>query len=170
LGQTVAELEKQKVAFLAEKAEFEKEKADFKKLQAIFEAREKAAAPAPAFAGWQDDDGGFGDFLGSLGDPGDGEQRSFDEINVVLAPKIGKVMSLYGKLLKKAPKMRGRLVFSFLILPNGEVSKVKIMTNTVKNAELEKMAMKLVEQCKFETVDPASKPMLVTYPMIFVPR
>ena len=79
-------------------------------------------------------------------------------------------MAAYGKMLKDTPGLSGKVTLGFTIQTSGEIADLKIVANTVNNADLEKMILEEFTSCKFVAIDPSAKPAPMTYPLLFFPR
>jgi hypothetical protein len=64
----------------------------------------------------------------------------------------------------------GKVTLSFKIMPSGKLDDLKIVSNTLKNDKLEKIIFKEFSKCRFKAVDADTKPVLMTYPLLFFPR
>ncbi|OQW53408.1 MAG: hypothetical protein A4S09_07350 [Proteobacteria bacterium SG_bin7] len=71
----------------------------------------------------------------------------------------------FAKYLVQNPEARGEVVLGFLLFPQGKVEKVKVLSTSLKDIELEKCLTSVVERSPFKRF--AGEPISVTYPIKF---
>lgn len=71
----------------------------------------------------------------------------------------------FAKFLVQNPEARGEVVLGFLLFPQGKAEKVKVLSTSLKDNELEKCLTSVVERSPFKRF--AGEPISVTYPIKF---
>ncbi len=71
----------------------------------------------------------------------------------------------FAKFLVQNPEARGEIVLGFLLFPQGKAEKVKILSSSLKDNDLEKCLTSVVERSPFKRF--AGEPISVTYPIRF---
>ncbi len=79
----------------------------------------------------------------------------------------GSVYALYTKALRKSPELNGRFIFEFVILPNGNISKLKLVSSELKAPKLEADMLKKIGGINFGATD--NMPTAVQYTFSFLP-
>jgi len=95
--------------------------------------------------------------------------RSSESINKTISPVLGKVMQEFYKLNSVNESLNGNVVLSFKIKNTGELFWLKISYKTIENKVFLDYVLNEFKKCKFEPVDPKSKPVSMIYPLIFKP-
>lgn len=93
--------------------------------------------------------------------------RSEEEIALVFDRNKGAIYALYGRALRDAPDLQGKLVLEFTISPSGDVTECHVVSSELKDAELERKIVARVKLFQFEAKDVAS--ITTTKPIEFVP-
>ncbi|MFP4521482.1 MAG: AgmX/PglI C-terminal domain-containing protein [Fibrobacterota bacterium] len=73
---------------------------------------------------------------------------------------------LFERYLKKDPSLSGKIVVSFVILPDGVTSDIKIASSTLDNREFADKVKYYVSRTRFDAV-PGADPLKVTLPLAF---
>ncbi len=95
------------------------------------------------------------------------QQRSEEEIERVFQKNKGQIFTIYNRELRKDPSMRGKIVFSITIEPDGKVSKCIIVSSDIENKKLQKRLISKIKKFKFK---PLKVPVItVNYPIDFLP-
>jgi TonB family protein len=159
-----------------ERAAFEEEKRKWREAHATATelpetpAPGPSATPTPAAPVDSAFTNNFGEFVKSVDGQLTGPKRSFDDVNMALSPVVSDLMGIYFKIQRKSPDLQGQIVLSFVIKSSGEVQNVKIMSNTLNNAKIEASAVAAVSKSRFASLGEGGRAMLVTYPIVFMPR
>jgi TonB family protein len=93
--------------------------------------------------------------------------RSEEEIALIFDRNKGAIYALYGRALRDAPDLQGKLVLEFTIAPSGEVTECHVVSSELKDPELERKIVARVKLFRFEAKDVAS--ITTTKPIEFVP-
>jgi protein TonB len=93
--------------------------------------------------------------------------RSEEEIALVFDRNKGAIYALYGRALRDAPDLQGKLVLEFTISPSGEVTECHVVSSELKDPDLERKIVARVKLFRFEAKDVAS--ITTTKPIEFVP-
>src|ERR1700734_4101745 len=105
---------------------------------------------------------------GNVSKGGSGKpSRSQEEIALVFDRNKGAIYALYGRALRDAPDLQGKLVLEFTIAPSGEVTECHVVSSELKNADLESKIVARVKLFRFEAKDVAV--ITTTKPIEFVP-
>jgi protein TonB len=105
---------------------------------------------------------------GNLSRGGSGKpSRSEEEIALVFDRNKGAIYALYGRALRDAPDLQGKLVLEFTISPSGEVTECHVVSSELKDPDLERKIVARVKLFRFEAKDVAS--ITTTKPIEFVP-
>jgi protein TonB len=101
--------------------------------------------------------------------PSRGAVRSGEEIQEVLDRNKGAMYTLYNRELRKDPSLRGKLVLSITIAPDGKVTRCTIVSSELGSASLEQQLVILVKGIRFG--DKPGVPTVTTkIPVEFFPR
>jgi periplasmic protein TonB len=106
---------------------------------------------------------GAGVSKGGSGKP----SRSEEEIALVFDRNKGAIYALYGRALRDAPDLQGKLVLEFTIAPSGEVTECHVVSSELKDPDLERKIVARVKLFHFEAKDVAA--ITTTKPIEFVP-
>jgi periplasmic protein TonB len=108
---------------------------------------------------------GGGGGAGGSGDAGD--SRSIASLMAVVHRYAGGIKYCYDRCLESRPEVKGRMVLLITVAPNGTVSKLQPVANTVKDDALEGCVLGQVKAWKF----PASSGPAVSFrcPLVFTP-
>ncbi len=93
--------------------------------------------------------------------------RSQEEIERVFQRNKGSIFSIYNRALRKDPSLQGKVVLELTILPNGKVSKVRILSTELNAKRLVRKLKIKVKSFRFLKKDVAT--VTVTYPIDFLP-
>ena len=96
-----------------------------------------------------------------------GPVRNRNEIELVFQKHKGAINRIYQRALRKDPTLQGKLVLELTIAPSGTVTRVRILSSELNDAELEKRILAKVKRFRFK----ARKVETVTvrYPIDFLP-
>ncbi len=100
-------------------------------------------------------------------DPNQNSRRDMQSIRRTLERYKGSVYALYTKALRKNPDLNGRFIFEFVILANGDISGLKLVSSELNEANLEKQMLKKIGGIKFGAADHI--PTAVQYTFSFLP-
>lgn len=98
---------------------------------------------------------------------GSGGRRSADEIERVFQKNKGGIFNIYNRALRKNPSLAGKVVVELTIAPNGEVTRVNILSSELGDEALERKLVLKIKRFKFSRSDVAE--ITVTYPIDFLP-
>jgi protein TonB len=93
--------------------------------------------------------------------------RSEEEIALVFDRNKGAIYALYGRALRDAPDLQGKLVLEFTIAPSGDVTECHVVSSELKDPDLERKIVARVKLFHFEAKDVAA--ITSTKPIEFVP-
>ncbi|UTW48450.1 AgmX/PglI C-terminal domain-containing protein [Bacterioplanoides sp. SCSIO 12839] len=82
-------------------------------------------------------------------EPEQESRRDMQSIRRTLERHKGSVYALYTKALRQNPELNGRFIFEFVILPNGEVAKLKIKSSELDNQPLEQKMLDKIRLIQF---------------------
>jgi protein TonB len=100
-------------------------------------------------------------------DPKQDSRRDMQSIRRTLERYKGSVYALYTKALRQSPELNGRFIFEFVILPNGDISKLKLVSSELKAPNLEAKMLKKISGINFGATD--NLPTSVQYTFSFLP-
>jgi protein TonB len=95
--------------------------------------------------------------------------RSEEEIQEVLDRNKGAMYTLYNRELRRDPSLRGKLVLSITIAPDGRVTRCTIVSSELGSASLEQQLVKLVKGIRFGD-KPGVATVTTRIPVEFFPR
>ena len=93
--------------------------------------------------------------------------RSQEEIERVFQRNKGSIFAIYNRALRKDPSLQGKVVLALTILPNGKVTKVRIVSTDLNAKGMERKLRIKVKSFRFADKDVAT--VTVTYPIDFFP-
>lgn len=106
---------------------------------------------------------------GRVASPSAAAVRSEEEIQEVLDRNKGAMYTLYNRALRADPALRGKLVMSITIAPDGQVTRCTIVSSELGSGELEQQLVALVKGIRFG--DRPGVPAVTTkIPVEFFPR
>jgi TonB family protein len=112
-----------------------------------------------------------GEAVGSLSEeyvaPERREERSTRTIGRVVAAHTGSIRYAYNRELRKKPSLRGKIVLTFTISPEGNVTECHIEKSAMNWPPLEKSLVKMVRTWKFPEIPEGD--VTVSYPLVFFP-
>lgn len=100
-------------------------------------------------------------------DPKQDSRRDMQSIRRTLERYKGSVYALYTKALRQSPELNGRFIFEFVILPNGNISKLKLVSSELNEPNLEAQMLKKISGINFGATDDLPTP--VQYTFSFLP-
>ena len=100
-------------------------------------------------------------------DPKQESRRDMQSIRRTLERYKGSVYALYTKALRQSPELNGRFIFEFVILPNGSISKLKLVSSELDEPKLEAQMLKKISGINFGATD--DLPTSVQYTFSFLP-
>jgi protein TonB len=100
-------------------------------------------------------------------DPKQDSRRDMQSIRRTLERYKGSVYALYTKALRQSPELNGRFIFEFIILPNGDISKLRLVSSELSEPNLETQMLKKISGINFGTSD--NLPTSVQYTFSFLP-
>jgi protein TonB len=100
-------------------------------------------------------------------DPKQDSRRDMQSIRRTLERYKGSVYALYTKALRQSPELNGRFIFEFIILPNGDISKLRLVSSELSEPNLETQMLKKISSINFGTSD--HLPTSVQYTFSFLP-
>jgi TonB family protein len=93
--------------------------------------------------------------------------RAREEVEIVFDRNKGALYALYGRALRDAPELQGKLVLEFTIAPSGEITMCRVVSSELKDPELEKKIVARVRLIRFKAAD--VEPLTVSKPIDFFP-
>jgi len=106
---------------------------------------------------------------GRVASPSPGAVRSEAEIQEVLDRNKGAMYTLYNRELRRDPSLRGKLVLSITIAPDGKVTRCTIVSSELGSASLEQQLVALVKGIRFGD-KPGVATVTTKIPVEFFPR
>ncbi|MGR6873271.1 AgmX/PglI C-terminal domain-containing protein [Pseudomonas sp. HK3] len=100
-------------------------------------------------------------------DPKKDSKRDMQSIRRTLERYKGAVYSLYTKALRHNPDLGGRFIFEFVILPNGNIEKLKLKSSELNHSKLEQQMLQKISGINFGQEDVS--PTAVQYTFSFLP-
>ena len=100
-------------------------------------------------------------------DPEKREERSARTIARVVAAHTGAIRYAYNRELRKKPSLRGKIVLTFTISPEGEVIECHIEKSAMNWPPLENSLVKMVRTWSFPRIPEGD--VTVSYPLVFFP-
>lgn len=100
-------------------------------------------------------------------DPTQDSRRDMQSIRRTLERYKGSVYALYTKALRQSPELNGRFIFEFVILPDGKISNLKLVSSELNEAKLEAQMLKKISGINFGAADHI--PTAVQYTFSFLP-
>jgi TonB family protein len=95
------------------------------------------------------------------------EERSTRTIARVVAAHTGAIRYAYNRELRKKPSLRGKIVLTFTISPEGNVTECHIEESAMKWPPLENSLVKIVRTWRFPEIPEGN--VTVSYPLVFFP-
>lgn len=112
-----------------------------------------------------------GEASGSLAEeyvaPEQREERSTRTIGRVVAAHTGAIRYAYNRELRKKPSLRGKIVLTFTISPEGDVTECHIKESAMNWPPLENSLVKIVRTWRFPKIPEGE--VTVSYPLVFFP-
>ncbi len=93
--------------------------------------------------------------------------RAREEVEIVFDRNKGALYALYGRALREAPELAGKVVLEFTIAPSGEITMCRVVSSELNDPELEKKIVARVRQIRFKAAD--VEPLTVSKPIDFFP-
>lgn len=93
--------------------------------------------------------------------------RTREEIQTVFDQNKGAIYALYNRALRKDPTLRGKVVLELTILPDGRVTKCRIVSSELNDKQLERKLVSRIKLFKFSAKDVDTA--VVSYPIDFLP-
>lgn len=93
--------------------------------------------------------------------------RAREEVEIVFDRNKGALYALYGRALREAPELAGKVVLEFTIAPSGEITMCRVVSSELNDPELEKKIVARVRQIRFKPAD--VEPLTVSKPIDFFP-
>jgi len=94
--------------------------------------------------------------------------RAREEVEIVFDRNKGALYALYGRALRDAPELQGKLVLEFTIAPSGEITMCRVVSSELNDPELEKKIVARVRLIRFKPAD--VEPLTVSKPIEFFPN
>ncbi len=95
------------------------------------------------------------------------EERSTRTISRVVAVHTGAIRYAYNRELRKKPSLRGKIVLTFTISPEGDVTECRIEETAMNWPPLENSLVKMVRTWRFPKIPEGD--VTVSYPLVFFP-
>lgn len=100
-------------------------------------------------------------------DPKKDSKRDMQSIRRTIERHKGAVYALYTKALRLNPDLGGRFVFELVILPNGSIENLKLISSELGSAQLEQQMLQKLKGIQFGADDVS--PTAVQYTFSFMP-
>jgi outer membrane biosynthesis protein TonB len=100
-------------------------------------------------------------------DPSKNAKRDMQSIRRTIERYKGAVYAQYAKALRVNPDLAGRFIFSFVILPDGSIDKLRLKSSELGDKSLEKKLLDKIGQINFGKED--SNATAVEYTYTFLP-
>ena len=95
-------------------------------------------------------------------------ERKFEDVYNVLVRKKSALYQLYTREYELDKKLEGRIVFEIVVSPDGKISTVEIISNTLESPTLEQEFIDYLKaNVSFEPADVAD--FKISYPVDFLP-
>lgn len=95
------------------------------------------------------------------------EERSTRTIARVVAAHTGAIRYAYNRELRKKPSLRGKIILTFTISPQGNVTECRIEESAMNWPPMENSLVKMVRTWKFPEIPEGD--VTVSYPLVFFP-
>jgi TonB family protein len=115
---------------------------------------------------------GTGDGTGTLSGeeyipPEQREERSNRAIARIVAAHTGAIRYAYNRELRKNPALRGKIVLTFTISPEGQVTECRVEESAMNWPPLEQSLVRMVKKWEFPEIPEGD--VTVSYPLVFFP-
>lgn len=94
-------------------------------------------------------------------------RRDMQSIRRTLERYKGAVYALYTKELRNTPELNGRFIFEFVILADGKIAQLKLVSSELKAPTLEQQMLAKINTIEFGKTE--NKPTAVQYTFTFLP-
>ncbi|NVJ60215.1 MAG: AgmX/PglI C-terminal domain-containing protein [Gammaproteobacteria bacterium] len=94
-------------------------------------------------------------------------QRDMESIRRIIESHKGSIYEYYNRALDDNPELNGRFVFSFIILPDGKISKLQLVSSELGLKSLEASILSRIQKIEFGVADASSTK--VEYKFVFFP-
>jgi len=95
------------------------------------------------------------------------EERSTRTIARVVAAHTGAIRYAYNRELRKKPSLRGKIVLTFTISPEGDVTECRVEESAMNWPPLENSLVKIVKTWRFPEIPEGD--VTISYPLVFFP-
>lgn len=92
-------------------------------------------------------------------------QRGEEQLRAVILSNRSRIEYVYNKYLRTNPSLAGKIVLEITIEPDGSVSNVRVLENTLDDLAFVNEILSIVRRWRFPVI--ARGVVIVTYPMIF---
>ena len=93
--------------------------------------------------------------------------RAEEGITIVFDQNKSKLYSIYNRARRKNPNLKGKIVLEITVAPNGKVTRIKVVSNELKDKKLESRLVNRIKQFDFGAQH--VEEITVTYPIEFLP-
>ena len=100
------------------------------------------------------------------GESASSSSRSQAAINRVVKRQQSRLKKVYEAMLKRDPKLSGKLMIKFTILTDGSVTNVSIVSSTTNNSTFDNRILSYIKRWKFPPIS-GGGPVEVTFPFAF---
>ena len=100
-------------------------------------------------------------------DPSKSAKRDKQSVRRTIERHKGAVYSLYTKALRQNPELQGRFVFEFVIMPDGSIKDMKLVSSELGDRKLEQQMLEKLKQINFGKDD--VNPTEINYMFTFLP-
>lgn len=114
-----------------------------------------------------DGTGADADYVQEVVSPEQRDERSSRVISRVVASHTGAIRYAYNRELRKNPALRGKIVLTFTIAPEGSVTECKVEESEMNWPPLENSLVRMVRGWKFPEIPEGT--VTVSYPLVFFP-
>ena len=95
------------------------------------------------------------------------EERSSRAIARIVAAHTGAIRYAYNRELRKNPSLQGKIILTFTISPEGQVTECRVKESEMNWPPLEESLVKMFKTWKFQEIPEGD--VTVTYPLVFFP-
>jgi TonB family protein len=95
------------------------------------------------------------------------KERSRNAISRIVAAHTGAIRYAYNRELRKNPSLQGKIILTFTISPEGQVTECRVKESEMNWPPLEQSLVKIFKTWKFPEIPEGD--VTVSYPLVFFP-